>query len=120
MTTLKTRIQQLESRRAQTTRAKKEYPEECICFPDADDRNSSDQVPCFGFEADAAAKVQCPVHGARFKRLSRAIYRSPQIWRREWAGGFRGMSHQYEKAVRATFGDPQEIPKELGGLFKEK
>lgn len=105
MTTLKARIQQLESRNAQTA-LMKEYPEECICFPD----NDPDELPAHGFEADAAARVPCPLHGKRFENFSRALYRARYILRRQWDFGFSGRSEQYKKATRATFhGNPDEI-----------
>ena len=55
-----------------TTRMAKHFSEECICFP-------VDEQPEFRWqvEAEAAAKVLCPLHGRRFQTVvTRFLYRA--------------------------------------------
>jgi hypothetical protein len=88
----------------------------CLCFP-------KNEPPFFGWpiEEQIAARINCPLHGERFKPLQFHVYVS--VWLREklWKLLSSRHSEQYRKAWLATF-PPElwpadEVIPEKGPLF---
>lgn len=77
----------------------------CTCFP-------LDEQPEFRWraEAEAAARVLCPIHGLRFQLVvTRFLYRAPRYYLSDCERGWPYRSKQYQKAMRASF-DPALWP----------
>ena len=73
----------------------------CICFPD-------DEQPFFQLweESELAAKIQCPLHGARFEPRCH-IYVAKWRWENEVTCRWPRLSAQFHKAWKASF--PPEV-----------
>jgi hypothetical protein len=103
---IRTRLHKLEQTRVEQ-KTTKGWEEACICFP-------PDEPPELEFRAEAeiAAAVLCPLHGARFQaiKLRLSVYRSKWL-RRPKANptvncatvDWPNHSPQYSKAWRASF-----------------
>ena len=111
MRTLAARIERAE----QAAKLQRIFSVECICFPE-------NETPFFGFEVEEviAAKLQCPLHGRRFKRLELFIY--APTWRREKEPARRAsLSAQYQRAWLASFPPElwpaEEVETEDGTIF---
>ncbi len=105
----KTRIRKLETQ-AQEGHGNRSpeqcFPQDCICFP-ADD---PPDVQAFDTDEERtlAVALLCPLHGKRFtRRLPFEVYKAK--WQRDalWRDDFPTHSHQYAKAMRASFPDGQ-------------
>jgi hypothetical protein len=78
---------------------RRRFPEDCTCFPE-------DEQPEFKWraEAEAAAKVLCPLHGVRFRIIVRRfLYRGLRFYNQDFERGWPHRSLQYQKAMRASF-----------------
>src|SRR5271166_2003964 len=89
----KNRLNKLEQ-----TKRKIAIEEECICFP-------PDEPPALRLSAEieAARAVLCPVHGRRFSRLARDIYRPISLPEHLDPAWRRWRSALYIKAMDASF-----------------
>ena len=79
------------------SKSKLSYPPECLCFPE-------NEPPSFHWpiELEIAAKLKCPLHGNRFKRIAMLYVAKWLREKREWFIATR-RSAQYQKAWRASF-----------------
>ena len=83
-------------RAEQAAKAQSRFHPGCICFPEKEQ-----PFFCFPHEEEIAARVQCPLHGNRFKQPIFHIYVAK--WRREKEPVRRQrLSPQYRKAWDAS------------------
>jgi hypothetical protein len=100
---LNARVTRLEL--ASRVRTATHFSEECRCFP-------VDEQPEFRWqaEAEAAAKVLCPLHGRRFQTIvTRFLYRALHYYVADFEQGWPHRSAQYQKAMRVSL-DPALWP----------
>jgi hypothetical protein len=106
-------LQRLE-RAESAAKSQFRFSTDCICFPE-------NEPPFFGFpiEAEIAARVQCPLHGNRFRPMGH-LYVSK--WRRKSEEIRRQrLSAQYHKAWLASFPSDlwpaEEVETDDGRIF---
>jgi hypothetical protein len=94
------RIERAE--RAARAKTGQEYQADCICFPEK-------EQPFFGLpiELEIASKMNCPLHGERFKPQPFLVYVARWLREKLWKHLWSQHSEQYRKAWFASF--PPEL-----------